>query len=341
MNIEQSSSGVTVFATCPQSSTIERDSYLRRVIDVARWSERAGCAGILVYSDNSLVDPWLLSQMIVQHTEHLSPLVAVQPVYMHPYTVAKMIATLGFLYQRRIHLNMIAGGFKNDLNALNDSTAHDRRYDRLVEYTNIVKLLLTGEQPVTYEGEFYRVRQLKLAPRLPHELLPSILMSGSSPAGVAAAKATGSISVEYPLPSSGPSHWAPAADVQCGIRVGIIARNTATEAWAVAHDRFPVERKGQLMHELAMKVSDSAWHRILSEAEKGVVEGVSPYWLEPFRNYQTFCPYLVGSYEQVAHEMAQYLRAGCRAVILDIPANEEELDHIGVVFRHAFTMAGH
>jgi alkanesulfonate monooxygenase len=95
------------------------------------------------------------------------------------------------------------------------------------------------------------------------------------------------------------------------------------------------------MHELAMKVSDSAWHRILSEAEKGVVEGVSPYWLEPFRNYQTFCPYLVGSYEQVAHEMAQYLRAGCRAVILDIPANEEELDHIGVVFRHAFAMAGH
>jgi alkanesulfonate monooxygenase len=341
MNTAQSDSGVSIFATCPQSSTIARDVYLQRVIDVARWSERAGCAGILVYSDNSLVDPWLVAQIIVQNTERLSPLVAVQPVYMHPYTVAKMIATLGHLYRRRIDLNMIAGGFKNDLNALNDPTAHDRRYDRLVEYTNIVKLLLTGEQPVTFAGEFYQVRQLKLAPRLSRELLPNVLMSGSSPAGAAAAKATGSISVEYPLPSSGPSRWIPAADVQVGIRVGIIARETASDAWTVAHERFPSERKGQLMHELAMKVSDSAWHRILSEADKSTGEGPSPYWLEPFRNYQTFCPYLVGSYEQVAQEMAQYLRAGCRAVILDIPANEEELGHIGVVFRQAFTTVGH
>jgi len=43
------------------------------------------------------------------------PLVAVQPVYMHPYSVAKMVSTLAFLHQRRVFLNMVAGGFKNDL----------------------------------------------------------------------------------------------------------------------------------------------------------------------------------------------------------------------------------
>jgi alkanesulfonate monooxygenase len=41
------------------------------VIDVARWSEEAGSEGILVYTDNSLVDPWLVSQIIVQHTTFL------------------------------------------------------------------------------------------------------------------------------------------------------------------------------------------------------------------------------------------------------------------------------
>ena len=64
------------------------------------------------------------------------------------------------------YLNMVAGGFKNDLEALNDSTPHDQRYDRLTEYTTIIMQLLSSASPVTYEGEFYRVSKLKLAPPL-------------------------------------------------------------------------------------------------------------------------------------------------------------------------------
>jgi alkanesulfonate monooxygenase len=48
---------IEVFSTCPPSSGMAREQYLERVGDVARWSEAAGCKGILVYSDNSLVDP--------------------------------------------------------------------------------------------------------------------------------------------------------------------------------------------------------------------------------------------------------------------------------------------
>jgi len=46
----------------------------------------------LIYTDNGLVDPWLIAQAMITHTERLCPLVAVQPVYMHPYAVAKMVA---------------------------------------------------------------------------------------------------------------------------------------------------------------------------------------------------------------------------------------------------------
>lgn len=155
---------IEVFSTCPQSSDVDEKDYMQRVIDVARWSEQYGCRGMLVYSDNRLVDPWLVSQVILQHTRAFCPLVAVQPLYMHPYTVAKMVGSLAFLHRRRIYLNMVAGGFKNDLIALNDSTPHDKRYDRLKEYTHIIKELLIGA-PVSYEGEFYRVANLKLAPR--------------------------------------------------------------------------------------------------------------------------------------------------------------------------------
>src|ERR1700724_1587336 len=113
-------SQIETFSTSPQSKDLPREAYVQQVINVAHWSEEAGCTAILVYTDNSLVDAWLVSQIIIQNTENLCPLVAVQPVYMHPYSVAKMVASFGYLYGRRIYLNMVAGGFKNDLSTFND-----------------------------------------------------------------------------------------------------------------------------------------------------------------------------------------------------------------------------
>ena len=39
----------------------------------------------------------------------------------------------------------------------------------------------------------------------------------------------------------------------------------------------------------------------------------------PFQNYKTFCPYLVGTYDEVAELVAGYIRLGARTFILDIP----------------------
>jgi alkanesulfonate monooxygenase SsuD/methylene tetrahydromethanopterin reductase-like flavin-dependent oxidoreductase (luciferase family) len=243
-------STLEVFSTCASVKTGNHKTYLGQIAAVARWSEEIGCKGILVYSENSLVDPWLVAQVIIENTHALCPLIAVQPIYMHPYTVAKMVTTLGNLYGRRVYLNMIAGGFKNDLLALNDETAHDKRYDRIREYTNIIKDLLTGSKPVSFAGEFYTVDKLKLLPALDQDLFPGIFISGSSEAGLATARA--------------------------------------------------------------------------------------PYWLIPFQNYKTACPYLVGSYERVGQELAGYIAAGYRTLILDIPPDLEELVHT----RNAINKAG-
>jgi alkanesulfonate monooxygenase len=243
-----------------------------------------------------------------------------------------MVATLGFLYGRRVYLNMVAGGFTNDLAALDDRTPHDRRYDRLMEYTEIVMNLLRGAAPVTHAGEFYRVANLRLTPPLPPELVPGVFVSGSSDAGVAAARRIGATAVRYPRPAA-EYEASPSLDVaESGIRVGIIARDDPAEAWAIARARFPEDRTGQLTHQLAMKVSDSEWHHQLSRLETGGEGAESPYWLHPFTNYKTFCPYLVGSYDLVAQEVARYARAGCRTLIIDVPTSAEDLRHIGRVF---------
>jgi alkanesulfonate monooxygenase len=179
---------IEVFSTCPNSSGAATESYLKDVANVARWSEQNGCRGILVYADNSLVDPWLVSQIIIENTAALCPLVAVQPAYMHPYTVAKLVASFGFLYGRQIYLNVVAGGFKNDLLQLNDTTPHDKRYERLTEYTKIIGQLLASSAPLTFSGDFYNVDKLRLTPALPPHLFPGIFVSGSSEAGIASAR---------------------------------------------------------------------------------------------------------------------------------------------------------
>src|SRR2546425_2687486 len=324
---------IEVFSTCPPSSGFDAGSYLHEVVRVARWSEGAGCRGILVYSDNSLVDPWLVSQVIIESTRSLCPLVAVQPVYMHPYAVAKMAASFGHLHGRRIYLNLVAGGFKNDLVALNDTTPHDRRYDRLIEYTLIIRELLAGAGAVSREGEYYSVKNLKLTPPLPPALFPGIFVSGSSDAGLTAAKAIGATAVKYPKAPG--EEVAPDEGVGAGVRVGIIAREDGDEAWRVARERFPEDRRGQLTRQLATKVSDSVWHGQLSELAEATASGDSPYWLVPFENYKTMCPYLVGSYERVGEELSRYIAVGYRSFILDIPPTEEDFHHTNHAFRRA------
>jgi len=327
---------IDVFSTCPPSSTADSHTYLRQVVDAAEWSERAGCKGILVYSDNSQLDAWTVSHAILQHTAALCPLVAVQPLYMHPYAVAKAVASIAALSTRQVYLNMVAGGFKNDLLALHDTTPHDRRYDRLTEYTMLIRSLLESDRPVSVNGEFYQVENLRMTPALDPRLLPGIFVSGSSDAGLAAATRIGATAIKYPKPAGEEEPFA-ADGPSTGIRVGVIARPDADEAWRVARARFPEDRKGQITRQLATKVSDSVWHQQLADRETERED--SPYWLVPFNNYKTMCPYLVGSYEQVAGEMSRYVANGCRTVILDVPPGFEELEHTFAAFAMALQPA--
>ena len=265
MDIARPDNRFKIFSTCPPSNQAPPESYLQQVRDIARWSEDAGCEGILVYTDNGLIDPWLVSQVIVESTTRLCPLVAVQPVYMHPYSVAKMVASFACLYGRRLYLNMVAGGFKNDLNSLNDTTPHDERYARLEEYTSIIQKLLGSPEPLSFEGRYYKVSNLKMTPPLPPQLQPGIFVSGSSEAGSEAAQRLGATAVEYPKPLAEYAAPRAANGHEIGIRIGVIARDQSEQAWSAARARFPEDRKGQITHQLAMKVSDSSWHRQLSE----------------------------------------------------------------------------
>jgi alkanesulfonate monooxygenase len=316
-------------------------AYLQRVIDTARWSEECGFRGMLLYIDNSLVDNWGLAQVVIENTKRLIPLIAAQPVYMHPYWAAKKIATIAYLYGRRIALNMLAGAFRGDLQALGDETPHDERYDRMVEYTKAIRTLLDARgDPVSFAGRHYKLDNVRMSPPLEDATLaPLVLMSGSSDAGMAAARALDAVAVRYPKPVDHYENEPLDTDVAFGVRMGIIAREEEEDAWDVAYTRFSEDRKGQLTHQLAMKSSDSHWHQQLSGLKQEELTESYPYWLTPFQNYKTFCPYLVGTYRRIAGIVARYIQAGFRTFITDIPADKEELLHQKIVFELALKQA--
>jgi alkanesulfonate monooxygenase len=204
----------------------------------------------------------------------------------------------------------------------------------------IIRGLLEGGPPFSFEGKYYRVDRLTMQPHLNPALFPGILVSGSSDSGQEAARAMGAVAVNYPEPPGQCATGRSTPNGPCGVRVGLIARADEDQAWKVALERFPEDRGGQLTHQFAMKVSDSVWHKLLSDVGARLNGKRDTYWLHPFETYKTFCPYLVGSYQQVAAELARYMAAGYRTYILDIPSAEEEFEHAAAVFQMASQSAG-
>jgi alkanesulfonate monooxygenase len=204
-----------------------------------------------------------------------------------------------------------------------------------VEYITIIQKLLESSEPISFSGKYYQVSKLKLHPQISRELLPEIFISGSSEAGLAAARTIGARAIQYPKPVEETDTDMATGDLSTGVRVGIVCREQSADAWNVAEERFPEDRKGQLTRQLANKVSDSTWHAQLS-AITNYNERKSPYWLIPFQNYKTMCPYLVGDYKEVAHELKRYVSLGHETFILDVPSDQDDLLHT----RKAFDLVG-
>jgi alkanesulfonate monooxygenase len=166
---ETGGAGIRLFATLPQRDY--GSDALATAIDVAQWSEEIGCEGILIYDDNRRLDPWFVAGQVILATDRLEPLVAVQPAYLHPYAAARKVWTLSGQLGRRLAINVVAGGYSRDLDALGESLDHDVRYRRAFEYTHIVRELLRG-RPVSFSGSHYSVERLSLPSYHGHQLEP-------------------------------------------------------------------------------------------------------------------------------------------------------------------------
>jgi alkanesulfonate monooxygenase len=297
--------------------------YADELMRVAHFAERNGFEGILLFEGNDVfVEPWSMAQHIMAHTERSSPLIAVNPVYMHPFTAAKFVSSFAQLHGRKVYLNMITGTAMSDLQGLGDEQSHADRYVRLGEFVEVVRQLLSNPRPVNFRGKFYTTADLQLRPRVPAALMPEFLIAGQSEAAQRVALETNCIKMQMLPPDLDHGIKAP------GMNFGIFAREGRNEARQAAHLRFRDNADDRELLTLTMENTDSVWKRRLYDAGQSAELQENGYWLLPFLTFQADCPYLVGSYAEIGAKLRDFVGKGLTTIMLDMVADETEMQHV-------------
>jgi len=311
MHFQYCGEQVTVFGDCSRTdgSSAVGWSDFKKTVDLA---SRFGLEGLLAFDANdAIVEPWLAVSYALTVDHRASPLLAVNPLYHHPFAVAKYVASASNAYGRRISLNLITGAANRDREGLGDVLDHDARYARLTEYGSIINGLLRSEGAYSYTGDFYKISNVRLANTVKDDCLPISFVAGKSQGADKCAATLGAVRLRM-LPRDPAECVGPPS----GVYLGLIARATSEEAWAVANARYPRDEDGELLNRLALELTDSEWKHSLVGDKKGNLR--DPYWLHPVNTFKADCPFLVGSTEEVCSRLRQYLYAGVRYFIFDL-----------------------
>ncbi len=211
---------------------------------IARAADVLGYYGLLIPTGRSCEDSWMVAATMVPVTTRTRFLVAVRPGLSEPSMTARMAATLDRFSAGRILVNVVAGGDPVELRGDGVYLDHNARYAATDEYLTIWRKLMAGE-PVTYAGKHCRIEDGKLAwPALqtPH---PPLYFGGSSEAGLKVAAEHCDVYLTWGEPPADVADKIAAMraaaakagrTLSFGIRLHVIVRETASEAWRAAED---------------------------------------------------------------------------------------------------------
>jgi len=313
--------------------------YLTSIKMGASLADEFGYRGVLLHYNLHAMEPWPVVSVILESTRFLTPLIAAQPTNLPPHTAARLCMTAAALFKRRVDLNLIIGAKPEEQKSVGDTLPHDEKYARLEEYGRVIREILVAAEPYKHSGKWYTYDNFVLSPPMHQALLPRVFVAGASPAALAVARRVADIVVTHPQDVE--AFKENIADVlsqserkvSLSVRVGIIARSHRDEARAVALERFPQTRRGEVVTKMKTK-AESNWLRALAQ-ESLQADGdqfSSVFWLGAYRSGSAYCPYLVGSYDEVGGVLSQYHALGARVLLVDGPDTRAEFAHHDAVF---------
>ena len=323
-------------------------SYVDYLGQVARAAEINGFDGALVPTGGISEQAWIVAAALARETRSLRFLVAHQAGFTEPHFAAQMAASFQRLSGGRLDLNIITGGASKAQRALGDFLDHDSRYARTGEFLDVFQKYWK-EAPLNYQGDLYQVEDGGFKAPLNEAPLPGIYFAGSSQPAIDVAAQHADVYLVWAEPVAGNieqfSKVRAAAEqagrldkVRFGVRVDIIARETEKEAWDEARRLFATatEHSKSLFAELGRdNKKESAGAQRQWALHQGRTDSFDDLIVAPnlwagmsvLRGGPS-CG-LVGSYQQIADRLAEYVHAGASSFILASNPHLEEAYSVG------------
>ncbi|MEU6450120.1 LLM class flavin-dependent oxidoreductase [Streptomyces sp. NPDC046979] len=293
---------------------------------IARAAENLGFVGALTPTGAWCEDAWLTTAMVSQATERLKFLVAFRPGSVSPTLAAQMAST----YQRqtggRLLLNVVTGGESREQRAYGDFLDKDARYRRTGEFLHVVRELWQGGT-VNLRGEHLRVEDARLT-RVP-DPVPEVYFGGSSPAAVEVAARHADVYLTWGEPPAQVAgkiarlREAAAREgrtLRFGIRLHVITRDTAVDAWAEAHrllDGFDPDTVREAQANLARSESEGQRRMLaLHGGSRDALEIHPNLWAGIGLVRGGAGTALVGGHDEVAERIAEYHALGIDEFVL-------------------------
>jgi alkanesulfonate monooxygenase len=127
-----------------------------------------------IWPHNHATAPFLLAL-----SDKISPIVAHRPGVMSPVAAARYFATLDVLAEGRLAINVVVGGSEKDLRREGDYTPKAERYQRAIEYLDVMKRTWADPESFDHHGHYYDADAVKILARPVAGHVP-IFMGGES-----------------------------------------------------------------------------------------------------------------------------------------------------------------
>ena len=316
----------------------ERAPDIGYIGQIARSAEQVGFTGALTPTSSWCEDAWIMTAGLTQVTERFKYLVAFRPGLMSPTLAAHMAATYQRISGGRLLLNVVTGGDDVEQQRFGDHLSKQARYERAGEFLHIVREMWGGGQ-VTFAGQHYDVRGGQI---IPARIWPEIYLGVSSDPALDVAARYADVYLTWGEPPQAVAEKLDAVrtrakaagrELRFGIRLHVITRDTAAEAWAQAQrlldglDPAAIERAQAIQ-----RASQSEGQRRMVALHGGRTDAleVSPnLWAGVGLVRGGAGTALVGSHDEVAERIAEYYALGIDEFILSGYPHLEEVYQVG------------
>lgn len=307
--------------------------------EVGRAAEESGFTAALTPVGSGCPDPWIVCSAVAQRTSKLRFLVAVRAGFALPTLVAQQAEAFQSISGGRLAINIVTGGDPAEQRAYGDFLDHSTRYARTAEYLEVLRSAWAG-RPFDYVGEHYRVQAGGLAGPLAEA--PPVYFGGASPAAEQVAARLADVQLMWGEPPAAIADRVArirglaaghGRALRTGIRLHVIARETAGEAWAEA-DRLlagmDTDRIAAAQARFARM--DSVGQARMAALNQGTTTGLSiapNLWAGVGLVREGAGTALVGSYDEVAARIDEYAALGVDEFVLSAWPHLEEARRVG------------